>query len=63
MHLQPCSLKVYYVSKHINNFDGISALELQFCTLQILDDWKENYMEYREKKNIEMKILSNKTMT
>ena len=41
-----CSLKVYYVSKHINNFDGISALEVQFCTLQILGDGKENYMEY-----------------
>ena len=49
MHLLACSLKVYYVSKHINNFDGISAHEVQFCTLQILDDGKENYMEYIER--------------
>ena len=44
MHL--CSLEVYYVSKHINNFDGISASSAVLHTLQISGDGKENCMEY-----------------
>ena len=47
MHL--CSLKVYYVSKHINNLDGISASSAVLHTLQISGDGKENCMEYIRK--------------
>ena len=54
-----CSPRVYYVSRHINNFDGISAWN---AVLQppchILGDGRENNIEWKEKTHWQKQFMS-----